>query len=214
MKKYFSFILLLAPAFAFAQPHMGIGSIKFGVFDPSATNAGFIIGYEGGRGLDRNFAIGWSIDWFHKDYVDQNLVSEFNSYYGVNGSLNELRASTNLHAIPVMVNATTSWPLAPRSYAFFTAAIGLETLLIYYNNYDNPGNNEFHSAFDFAWQLGGGIAYELGPRSDIIFELAYHYSQPSWEYDVTDPVTGRTRTFEQSFDMSGIMFRTGFRFYF
>ena len=214
MKKYFCLILLFAPALAFAQPNMRIGSIKFGVFDPSASGAGFIIGYEGGWAVDRNFSLGWSVDWYHKDYVDQNLVSQFNDFYGINGSLNELRATTNLHAIPLMANATASWPVARRTYAYFTGGIGIEMLLIYYHNYDNPDNDESRSAFDFAWQLGGGIGYELGPRSDIIFELAYHYSQPGWQYNGTDPLTGRTRTFEQSFDMSGLMMRTGFRFYF
>ena len=214
MKKYLGFILLLAPALAFAQPHMGIGSIKLGVFDPSATNAGFIIGYEGGWAVDRNLSLGWSVDWFHKDYIDQNLVSQLNNLHGIDGSLNELRASTNLHAIPLMANATASWAVAPRTYAYFTGGLGLEMLLISYHNYDNPNTDDFHSAFDFAWQLGGGVGFVLGPRSDLIFELTYHYSQPSWQYDATDPVTGRTRTFEQSFDMSGFMMRTGLRFYF
>ena len=212
MKKFTCLILLIAPAMMTAQTHMG--GIKFGVFDPSATNAGFIIGYEGGWAVDRNFSLGWNIDWFHKDYVDQNLVTQFNNFYGVNGSLNELRASTNIHAIPLMATATFSWPIAPKSYAYFNGGLGIELLFLSYHNYDNPDNSDFRSAFDFAWQVGGGIGYEISPRSDIIFELAYHYSQPSWQYDGTDPVTGRTRIFEQAFDMSGLMLRTGFRFYF
>jgi hypothetical protein len=212
MKKLFCMIILLIPALTFAQQHMG--GIKFGVFDPVATDAGFIIGYEGGWAVDRNFSLGWSVDWFHKDYVDQSLVSQFNNFYGINSSLNELRATTNLHAIPLMATATVNWPIAPRSYAYVTGGFGLEMLLIYYHSYDNPDNNEFHGAFDFAWQIGGGVAYELGPRSDILIELSYHSSQPSWQYDGTDQATGRTRTFEQSFDMSGLMLRTGFRFYF
>jgi hypothetical protein len=212
MKKYYFLIVIFAPSLIFAQPHMG--GIKFGVFDPSAANAGFIIGYEGGWAVDRNFSLGWNIDWFHKDYVDQNLVSQFNNFYGINGSLNQLRASTNVHAIPLMATATASWPVAPRTYAYFTGGLGFETLFISYHNYDNPGTNDFRSAFDVAWQFGGGVGYELGPRSDIIFELAYHYSQPSWNYEGTDPVTGRSTTFQQVFDMSGFMLRTGFRFYF
>ena len=212
MKKFLCLIVLFASALTFAQHRMG--GIKFGIFDPSATSAGFIVGYEGGWAVDKYFSLGWSVDWFHKDYVDQNLVSQFNDFYGLNSSLNELRAATNLHAIPLMATATMSWPVGPKSYAYFTGGLGIEMLLIYYSNYDNPSNDEFHGAFDFAWQLGGGVAYELSPRSDVLIELAYHYSQPSWQNNVTDAATGRTRILERSFDMSGLILRTGFRFYF
>jgi hypothetical protein len=112
-----------------------------------------------------------------------------------------------------MGNFTVSWPVAPKVYGYFTGSAGIEVLLIYFHDYNNPDNSEFHGASDFAWQIAGGVAYELGPRSDVLFELGYHYSQPSWDYDVTDP-SGQTRTFQRSFDMSGFMIRTGFRFYF
>ncbi len=211
MKKILLFLLVL-PAAIFAQD--SFGSIKLGVFNPSATDAGFIIGYEGGWEFDRNMKVGWDVDWFHKSYVDQNLVTQFNSFYGVNSSLNELRASTNLHAIPIMASATISFPASYRTNVYFNGAVGTEMLLIFYHDYNNPDNSEFRGAFDFTWQLGAGVAYELGPRSDLILEAAYHYSQPSWNYNATDPRTGRNQTFQQVFDMSGLMLRTGFRFYF
>lgn len=212
MKKLLCSIMIIFPAIIFAQPHFG--SVKLGIFDPSATASGFIIGYEGGWAIDNNLNIGFSVDWFNKNYVDQNLVNQFNNYYGVNSSLNELRAKTNLHAIPLMGTATVNFPISPRTNLFFTGGVGVEALLIFYRNYDNPNNNDFHGAFDFAWQLGSGVAYELGPRSDVLLELSYHNSQPSWDYNVYDPNTGRSRVFQRSFDMSGLMLRTGFRFYF
>ncbi|MCL5029429.1 MAG: outer membrane beta-barrel protein [Bacteroidetes bacterium] len=212
MKKLFCFLMIIFPSIIFAQPHFG--SVKLGIFNPSATEAGFIIGYEGGWAIDNNFIIGLSADWFNKNYVDQNLVTQFNDYYGVNSSLNEIRAKTNLHAIPLMGTATASFPISPRTNLFFTGGVGVEVLLIFYRNYDNPDNNDFHGAFDFAWQIGSGVAYELGPRSDVLVELSYHNSQPSWDYNVYDPNTGRSRVFQRSFDMSGVMMRAGFRFYF
>ena len=116
-------IILLAPAALFAQT--SFGSVKLGVFDPSATDAGFIIGYEGGWAFDRDLKFGWDIDWFHKSYVDQNLVNQFNNFYGVNSTLNELRATTNLHAIPLMASATISFPVSFRTEAYFNGALGL-----------------------------------------------------------------------------------------
>ena len=212
MKKLIVLLIVVLPIVISAQAHFG--SVKVGMFSPGATSAGFIIGYEGGWNIDDNFIVGWSADWFNKNYVDQKLVAEFNDFYGPNSTLNELRAKTNLHAIPLMGSVTGSWPIAPRARAFVTGAAGIEVLLIFYRNYENPSNDEFQGAFDFAWRLGGGVAYELGRRSDAFVEIDYHYSQPSWEYNVTDSVSGKKKVFERKYDMSGIMLRAGCRFYF
>ena len=212
MKKKLLIITIIASALNFAQTKTG--TIKLGVFNPSATDAGFILGYETGWYIDNTFTAGISLDWFNKNYIDQNLVSEFDNFFGPNSSLNQLRAKTNLHALPLMGNITGSWPIAPKARAYLTGAVGLEVLLIFYRNYDNPDNNEFQGAVDFAWKIGGGISYELGERSDGIIEIAYNNSEPSWQFDVRDKSTGKSKVFERRFDMSGVMMRLGFRFYF
>lgn len=210
MKKIF-LIILLIPCLMKAQMHFS--TVKLGLFAPQATSSGFIIGYEGGWYVDDNFLLGYSIDWFNKNYVDENLVSNFNTTFGnINGQLNELRAQTTLNSFPLMGTVTGNWPVGPRTRAFFTGSAGLEILFISYRNYDNPDNSEFKGAYDFCWNLGGGIMYEMGKRSDAFVELAYHNSRPSWQYTVTD--NGRTRLFERSYDMSGILLRLGLRFYF
>ena len=101
MKKLTLIFLLVSGHYAYCQT--SAAAIKLGSFIPGATDAGFIIGYEGGRYIDENFNFGWSIDWFHKNYVDKTLVQSFNEVYGVSGNINELRASTNLHDIPMML---------------------------------------------------------------------------------------------------------------
>lgn len=197
----------------FSQYHSN--AIKAGYYAPSATDGGFIIGYEGGRFVDRNFSFGWSIDWFHKNFVDQVLIQEFNSMYGIaNYSVNELRATTNLHSIPLMFKMTGSIPVGPRAKAFITGGIGAEFLLIFYNNYQNPNEDEFTAAFDFNWTLGTGLMFALGRNSDIFFELSYHHSEPSWKYEIQDLDYNYTRIFERKYDMSGMMTRVGFRFYY
>ncbi len=214
MKKIFILTIALMFTSPFILSQNKTGTIKLGVFNPSATDAGFIIGYETGWFIDNTFTAGLSVDWFNKNYVDRNLVSEFDNFFGPNSSLNQLRAKTNLHAIPLMGNITGSWPIAPRAKAYLTGAVGLEVLLIFYRNYDNPDNNEFQGAVDFAWKIGGGVSYELGERSDGIIEIAYNNSEPSRQFDVRDAATGKFKVFERRFDMSGIMMRLGFRFYF
>ncbi|PIW69249.1 MAG: hypothetical protein COW08_08135 [Ignavibacteriales bacterium CG12_big_fil_rev_8_21_14_0_65_30_8] len=214
MKKnlFIAIIIILSSSSLFSQTKTG--TIKLGVFNPSATNAGFILGYETGWYIDHTFTSGLSIDWFNKNYIDQNLVSEFDNFFGPNSSLNQLRAKTNLHAIPIMGNITGSWPIAPKTRAYVTGAVGAEILLIFYRNYDNPDNNEFQAAVDFAWKIGAGVSYELGERSDGLIEIAYNNSEPSWQFDVKDATSGKSKVFERRFDLSGIMIRLGFKFYF
>lgn len=211
MKKTITIILLLLPVISFAQYKMG--TVKLGMYDPSATGSGFIIGYEGGNYIDESFNYGWSVDWFHKKYTDQKLVREFNDEFGfIHSELNELRARTNLHDIPIMFNITGRFPVAPRMDFYLTGAAGVEVMLIFYRSFQNPEDDNFKSAFDFTWRLGAGVSYQIGHRSEFLAELGYHSAEPSWTYEVED--NGRTRVFERSYDMSGIMMRVGFRFFY
>ena len=211
-----TFILLLFFSISTATyAQWGMGAIKIGHFSPSATDGGFIIGFEGGRAIDRNLSIGVSLDWFHKDFVDKQLVHNLDDIYGLGGgSINVLRAQTNLHDLPLMLNLTASFPAGSYVNFFVTGGVGAEVLLISYSNFQDPGKDEFQSAFDLNWSLGTGLSYMLGRRSDIFGELSYHASQPGWQYEAYDPVTNRKETFERSFDMSGMMFRVGIRFYY
>ena len=213
MNKIFIILVIISTSVLFAQRRSS--TIKLGNFSPGATENGFVIGYEGSNYIDRNFDIGWSIDWFHKNYVDQTLVSEYNEYYGFfESELNEIRAKTNLHSIPVLFNMKAKFPMAPRFAAYVTGGIGIEGLLIFYRNYQFPDEDEFDAAFDFNWRLGMGFAFQLGRRSDIIAELTYHSSQPSYTYEIDDPYVGYKRKLERVFDMSGLMARIGFKFYY
>ncbi|MBU1096193.1 MAG: hypothetical protein CVV23_00420 [Ignavibacteriae bacterium HGW-Ignavibacteriae-2] len=203
--------LLIAPLILSAQRNTG--EIKLGHFSPSATDGGFIIGYEGGKFVDKNFKIGWSIDWFHKNYLDKTLVEKFDFYFGPSGTINEVRAETNLHSIPLLFTMSGYFPMSPRVSAYATGGIGAEMLLIFYNNFDNPSNDEFESAFDFSWRIGFGLLYEIGRRSDVFVEMTYHNSQPSWTYEVEDNYGHVAHRFERVFDMTGVMTRFGVRFY-
>lgn len=210
MKHFILIIFLIISANGFAQ--RGAAAIKLGHFSPSASDGGFIVGYEGSHFVDSRLLFGWSIDWFHKNYVDKNLVSQFNEI-GVGGTLNELRAKTNLHDLPLMVNFTAKFPIAPLFDVYATGGIGAEILLIHFRNFQNPDESELKAAFDFNWRAGLGLLYIVGRRSEVFVELGYHSSKPSWEYDVTS-TSGITRTFEREYDMSGVMARLGFRFYY
>ena len=211
MKKLALLIVFAFTYNSFAQS--GAAAIKLGAFSPGATNTGFIIGYEGGKYIDENFNFGWSIDWFHKNYVDKDFIEKLNTIPGVSSQENELIASTNIHDLPIMINVTVKFHAAPRTKVYLTGGVGAEVLFIDYRNYNNPDESEFKAAFDFDWRIGIGGAYNIGPRSELLLEMNYHRAQPSWTYDVDIPNVGK-RTFERIFDMSGLMFRVGFRFYY
>ncbi len=105
-------ILMLVFTLSLSAQHK-YGTVKFGMFAPGATETGFVIGYEGGWYIDDNLIVGWSADWFHKKYVDAKLVKEYNEFYGtIHSELNELRANTNLHSVPIMGTATGNWEVA------------------------------------------------------------------------------------------------------
>jgi len=210
MKKITLFLSLI-PALLFGQYNSA--AINFGYFNPSATNGGFIIGYKGEKFVDRNLSIGWSISWFHKEYVDKILLGEVEQYYGViDGSVTENKATTNMHSVPLMFSLTSYFPVLPIVSAYITGSAGLEGLMIIYNNFQNENENTVKTAWDFSWEIGTGLSYKLGNRSDFFAEVAYHNSNPSWNYKLEDQQTGEVKSLEQSFDMSGVAFKFGFKF--
>ena len=100
------FLLILIPATIFAQQNTA--SINFGRFNPAATEGGFIIGYKGENFMDRNLSIGWSTSWFHKQYVNQELLNEIQRYHGVaDATVTERKAKTNLHSVPLLFSLTS-----------------------------------------------------------------------------------------------------------
>ncbi len=212
MKKYLLLITLL-PLPLFAQ--WNTSAIKLGSFVPSSAGAGFIVGYEGSHFFDPNVSFGWSIDWYHSNYTDATVVNFADQLYPVGVTNNLLKASTNLHDFPIMANINVRFPITPLSEVYALGGLGFEALFISYSNFDDPSKNDFHTAFSFNWRIGAGGTYAIGKRSEVFGEIAYHYSQPSWTYEVNDPSNnGRKITYERIIDMSGMLFRLGVRFYY
>ncbi len=211
MKKIIITVFLLTTGI-FAQ--WNTGAVKLGYFNPSATDGGFIIGFEGGKHIDRFLSWNWSVDWFHTNYVDKKLVYEIDQYYpGTIGEVNELRATTNIHDFPVMVGLTTRFPMTKRSQFYLSGSVGAEMLLINYRNFQNPMDDAFDAAFDFNWQISLGASFAVGPRSEFFGEVSYHESNPSWTYE-DDNYYYPTAVLERSYDMSGFMARVGIRFFY
>lgn len=212
MKKLIMFFLMLT---GISSAQWGTSSVKLGYFNPSATEGGFIIGFDAGQFVDRNFSWNVSLDWFHKNYIDKRLVAELDNYYtGTIGTINELRATTNIHDFPVMLNIIAKFPLTQRSQFYLTGGVGAEVLLISYRNFLYPEEDDFEAAFDFNWRVGFGASLAVGVRSEVFTEITYHNSNPGSTYEVESTEFYPARIFERSYDMSGVMARIGFRFYY
>ncbi len=190
--------------------------VRLGYYAPAVTDGGFIIGAQWVQEIDENLQMGFSVDWFNKTYTDQRLVNEYNAFDNTPasyGTTNELRAKTNLNLFPVQYGVYLNFPLQRDIKIYATGSLGLDFLIINYRSYTNPSNDETKVAVDFCWQVGVGVKYPLGRRSDVLAEISYHQSEPSWQYDVMDNA-GKKKVFERSYDLSGFMIRAGVRFYY
>lgn len=215
MEKVLAIVILLVVS-SFAQNKTAL--IKLGYYSPEATNGGLVLGYQGAKAIDENFEYGWSFDWFNKNYVDKKLVKEFELAGFPNSELNELRAKTNVHNIPIMLSLTGKYRLDRRFDVYVSGSFGVDVLLIFYRSYQNPEDDDLKIAGDFAYMFSVGGITSIGSRSEFLAELSYFSAEPGWQYEV-ETVSSITNTktkkvFERVFDMSGIMARIGFKFYY
>ncbi|MFA6653839.1 MAG: hypothetical protein WCS93_05850, partial [Candidatus Delongbacteria bacterium] len=149
---------------------------------------------------------------FKKDYEDKAAKGEYEDIPGLTAYQVAKLSETIIYDFPLMVSVTAKFPINNKMKWFATGGLGAEMLYASYNSYDSDEIDEKSElAFDFNWRLGGGIMYNLGARSEIFGELAYHYSKPSYEYE--DEIGGVDYTLEREYDMSGILSRVGVRFF-
>lgn len=214
MKKILVTFLALIAVSAYGQSNAA--AIKLGFFTPKAAETGFIIGYEQGRHIDDNLDVAVSIDWFKKDFEDTKSASSDSSQInGLTPSDFETLSETTIYEFPVMVSITAKFPLTPKAKAYATGGFGAEMLYASYHAPDDNGKvkSEKVFAFDWNWRLGGGALYQLGEKSEVFGELVFHYSVPSFDYDVKD-ANNVNHPMTREYDMYGLLGRVGVRFYY
>ena len=216
MKKMILVFLLATLTVSFAQSNAA--AIKLGFFSPSAVDGtGFIIGYEGGKHIDEALDVCWSVDWFSKEWEDKDAEGNAeNNIPGLNGDTYKAISNTSINDIPVMFSITAKFPINNKTKWFLTGGLGAEILLASYHSYDetiggveeDKVTDEYEVAVDWNWRAGAGVLYNLGQRSELFGEVTFHYSLPSFSYDVNDI------PYEREYDMKGILGRVGVRYYF
>ncbi|MDY0018247.1 MAG: outer membrane beta-barrel protein, partial [Candidatus Delongbacteria bacterium] len=182
-------------------------AIKAGMFFPQACDGGFDLGFEYGYHIDTNLDVGLSLDWFKKEFTDKDYIGDVENIQGdLTGTQYKNIGKVTIYDFPVMVSVTAKFPINNKLKWFALGGLGAEMLYASLEAYEDASGTyeETVLAFDFNWRLGGGIMYNLGARSEVFGELAYHYSKPSFDDD-----NGITT----EYDMSGIMSRVGVRFF-
>lgn len=207
MKKILFVVIIIAMASVYGQNKMA--AIKAGMFFPQACDGGFDLGLEYGMKIDTNLDVGMSLDWFKKEFEYKEYIDAVEDVNGeLVGDQYKNLGDVTIYDFPLMIAITAKFPLGRQLKWFAMGGLGAEMLYASLSAYDKKAdeiNEETVLAFDFNWRLGGGIMYNLGQRSEVFGELAYHYSVPSIEDD-----SGITT----EYDMSGIMSRIGVRFSF
>ncbi len=204
MKKITMLIVLLAIMSMYAQGK--IGAIKAGMFFPGACEGGFDLGIEYGLHIDTNLDVAVEMGWFKKDYEDEDIRDKYESIPGLSADDLRVLSETTIYDFPLLVMITAKFPINFKTKWFVNGGLGAEMLYASYNTIDDDSEHEL--AFDFNWRLGGGAIYNLGERSELLAEVGYHYSKPSYEYE------DNNQTFKREYDMSGIRGRVGVRFFF
>jgi opacity protein-like surface antigen len=211
MKKYIMIGALAVICALSAQQK--IGAIKAGMFFPQACEGGFDLGVEYGLHIDTNLDVSVSLDWFKKEFDDKEARGEYENIPGFTADELAKLSETTIYDFPLMVSITAKFPFNDKVKWFATGGLGAEMLYASYNTFNTADIEERSElAFDFNWRLGGGAIYNLGRRSELMAELAYHYSKPSYEYE--DEIDGNEYTLEREYDMSGLLSRVGVRFFF
>ncbi len=212
MKKIMILLAVLAISLTLNARGMNAGAIKLGLYAPSATEAGFIIGGEYGRKIDEALDVCFSFDMFHKEFDDNKAYKDTTAFDG-NVQFNDLEklAQTTVYDFPLMVSLTAKFPINNRLKWFLTGGFGAEMLYASYyrlvDNNDKSPKEETGFAFDWNWRIGAGALYQLGSYSEIFLEFTYHISEPSYEYKL------KGKTYERIYDMNGILSRVGVRYY-
>lgn len=211
MKKYI--IIAIAAVIFSLGAQQKIGGIKAGMMFPQACDGGFDLGIEYGLHIDTNLDVSVSLDWFKKEFEDKDAKGEYEDIPGLTAEEVLKLSETTIYDFPLMLAVTAKFPFTDKIKWFATGALGAEMLYASYNTFNTDEIEETSElAFDFNWRLGGGAIYNLGQRSELLAEIAYHYSLPSYEYE--DDVNGTKYTLEREYDMSGILSRVGVRFFF
>ncbi len=202
MKKIVILFILFFVSITFLFGLSNNFTFKVGYFAPSELKSGVVWGADYGYVIDENVTFLLSGDLYYRSIRNISKTGEIESY-GVNQEkFVELSEWTGLH-VPVTAKFKINFPL--KSYKFKPYAIGgmgfgLTNVSFEGQNVDTSNNQEESLTYTgFVWQVGGGVMYRIGSRSNLLLEVIYNRAE--FEKDNEDYFT--------TLDSSGLMLRAG-----
>jgi len=169
----------------------GYGIVKGGgmLLGGSGPSGGYF-GFEVGGTAARRFDVGFSVDWFHRQSRDVELLFETDHGFEppIRGEVTTYESSTDF--VPLGMTLRLRMPLANRSIVpFVSGTLAYEILHMEFFERDGTldpfeavlGNSE--TLLGFGWQVAGGVELAVGPSLGIFGEAGMHRSEPSRQLD-------------------------------
>lgn len=212
MKKAIILIGLFVMVFSFSvQARENAFGFRVGLYSPKEDwfDSGISFTGEYGIKIDENVSIMLGLDFFRKENTDREQLSENQTSVGVPEDVYQTLSEWSATLLPLMAKANLTFPINPKLSAFFNGGLGYELLFVKYEGYTEPneGGNQIDDSntySGFGWQVGGGIAYQMGSRSHLTADLTYNGTK----------VTREDGGIEYEVDPSGLFARLGLLVYF
>lgn len=163
--------LMWGPTTSVAQWGKELG-VRVAFLSPKDAKSGFSIGASLGAEVDEAVSIGLAADFFRRHYVKTSEVATKDYESGVSETTVQKEVEYNTTIVPLLAELLVKMR-ASRVHAYLLrGGLGYELLWNKEQNFEqNVSERRFYSGF--TWQIGGGILYRLGRRSDITAELFY-----------------------------------------
>jgi hypothetical protein len=181
------------PAARATQPYI---EFKFGQLTPADAQDGIVFGMSTGRRIDDRLFWGFEWDYFYTSYTQISDVS---------GSEQQVAIDFTTKFLTFLFLISYEARMGPGAF-FFRGSGGLGIDMIWDKQQSlTSGTSRTEYYTGFAWQVTGGIGWQISRQGLLFFDLVYHGSEFA-EGDVTVidglPVIN-------SIDVSGFGFRGG-----
>ena len=195
-------LIFLAAAPAFASNTF---SFKVGAYAPADLKAGIIWGADYGYSVDENVSILIGADLYYKNITDREDLGDTEKVGVTLETGRYLSEWKGLH-LPLTAKVMIEFPMGDYSNfkPFMTAGLGFGFTHISFTDIEEStgdANDESLTYGGFVWQLGGGVLYRIGSRSNLLGEILYNSAKFEKDED---------NGYYTTLNSSGLIIRAGF----
>ncbi|MDZ7272001.1 MAG: porin family protein [candidate division KSB1 bacterium] len=169
--------MTLCPASSSAQRGKELG-VRVGYLNPKDAKSGFAIGASLGAEVDEAVSIGVAADLFRRHYVKTSEVATTEYESGLSETTVQKEVDYNTTILPLLAELLVKMRASRQHAYLLRGSLGYELLWNKEQNFaQGVSETRFYSGF--TWQVGGGIMFRLGRRSDMTGEIFYSSAEVS-----------------------------------